>query len=201
MLNKLENVIGGSSNRDSFSGEGVRLHNEAEAERLVCNALALFELKEANLSVLLKGVDEKKAIVAFLKGRTHVSSKWIVTRRHAGHAANISRYMADVRVADPESRLSALVEMLKCEDCPLGAYRLNAPVDRNLKKILLELFCLNGYKFVVYMKRQTFLNLLRVYYDAERKRAGDALSDLAGGDDPSAYGFGVDDRGARHHGD
>ncbi len=50
------------------------------------------------------------------KARTHASNKWIVTRLYAGHAANISRYMADVNAADPESRLYALAEMLKCEN-------------------------------------------------------------------------------------
>lgn len=116
ILNQLDGVIGGQVKRGSLSGEAVQLHDEAEAERLVSNALVLFKLDEKDLSTLPKGAEEKKAIVALIKEHTHVSNQWIVNRLSAGHAANISRYMADVRSAKSDSRLYKLSGMLKCED-------------------------------------------------------------------------------------
>ncbi|QHI69061.1 transposase [Tichowtungia aerotolerans] len=116
MLDKLDGVIGGHVKRASLSGEAVQLHDEGEAERLVCEALDLLKLDEKDLSALPKGAEEKKAIAARVKERTHVSNQWIVSRLSAGHAANVSRYMADVRSAQPDSRLYKLTGMLKCED-------------------------------------------------------------------------------------
>lgn len=116
MLDKLDDVIGGRVERDSFSGEEVRLHDEAEAERLVRKGLARLKLKESDLQTLPKGAEEKKAIVMFLKTRTHAGNKWIVTRLHAGHAANIPRYMADAKSTKSGSRLYKLIKMLECED-------------------------------------------------------------------------------------
>jgi len=116
LLDKLDDVIGGKGKRDSFAGQEVRLHDEAEAERLVCKGLALFKLKDFDLEALPKGAEEKKALVSLLKKQTFVSNKWIVARLHAGHPANIPRYMADVRGAAPESRLCNLAGMLEYED-------------------------------------------------------------------------------------
>jgi hypothetical protein len=116
MMDKLDDVIGEKGHRDSFSGQEVRLHDEAAAERLVCESLARLKLKEADVPLLPKGADEKKAVISLLKMRTHVSNKWIVKRLYAGHPANIPRYIADVKTAKPGSRFSGLVRMLECED-------------------------------------------------------------------------------------
>jgi len=116
MLDKLDDVIGGKVQKNSFSGEEVRLHDEADAERRVCESLKRLKLREIQLLSLSKGAEEKKAIIALLKKQTHVSNSWIVTRLHAGHPANIARYMAEVNSAEPGSRLYKLAEMLKCED-------------------------------------------------------------------------------------
>lgn len=116
MLDKLDDVIGGRGRRDSFSGEEVRLHDEADAERLVCKSLVRLKLKETDLPILPKGAEEKKAVIALLKKRTHVSNKWIVKRLYSGHPANIPRYTMDVKSAEPGSHLQGLKEMLECED-------------------------------------------------------------------------------------
>lgn len=116
MMDKLDDVIGERGERASFSGEEVRLHDEVEAARLVCKGLARLELNEEDLLNLPKGAEEKKALVAVLKTRTSAGNKWIVSRLNAGHAANIPRYMADVKRAAAGSRLRKLMEMLECED-------------------------------------------------------------------------------------
>jgi len=116
LLDRLDDVIGGQGERDSFSGQEVRLHDEAEAERLVCKGLAQLKLKDSDLLVLPKGAEEKKILVALLKNRTFVSNKWIVARLYAGHPSNIPRYMKAVKGAASESRLRKLIEMLECED-------------------------------------------------------------------------------------
>lgn len=116
MLDKLDDVIGGKTHRDSYSGQEVRLHDEVDAERLVCESLTLLKLKESDLPFLPKGADEKKAVITLIKKRTHVSNKWIVKRLYAGHPANIPRYIADVKTAKLGSRLSGVVMILECED-------------------------------------------------------------------------------------
>ena len=116
MLDKLDDVMDEKVRRDSFSGEEVRLHNEADAERLVRESLKRLKLSEAGLLSLPKGAEEKMVMIALLKKRTHVSNGWMVNRLYAGHPANISRYLADVKAAEPNSRLHMLAGMLKCED-------------------------------------------------------------------------------------
>lgn len=116
MLDKLDGLIGGKRRRDSFSGQEMRLHDEAEAERLVRESLVRLKLKESDLPALPKGSDGKKAVIALLKNRTHASNRWIVNRLQAGHPANVPRYMEDVKKASPRSQLHDWIVMLKCED-------------------------------------------------------------------------------------
>ena len=116
MLDKLDDVIGGRGERASFCGEEARLHDEAEAERLVCRGLSRLGLTEQTLMTLSKGAEEKKALVAVLKRRTSAGNKWIANRLSAGHAANIPRYRADAERAAEGSPLRKVIKMLECED-------------------------------------------------------------------------------------
>lgn len=116
MLEKLDHVIGAKGERDSFCGQEVRRHDEAEAERLVKRCLLKLKLQETDLSCLAKGAEEKVSIVAFLKRNTHVSNKWIVGRLNAGHPANIPRYIKMAKSAKPGSRICTIMEMFECED-------------------------------------------------------------------------------------
>ncbi len=116
LLEKLDDVVGVQGERASFSGQEVVLHDETEAERLVLAGLSRLNLTASGLAKLPKGADEKKALVWLLKKRTPLSNKWIVQRLHAGHPANIPRYIAAVRAAEAGGRLNELVRMLECED-------------------------------------------------------------------------------------
>jgi REP element-mobilizing transposase RayT len=116
MLAKLDDVIGVRGERASFCGAEVRLHDEAEAERLVCKGLSQLGLTGEDLLNLPKGAEEKKALVAVLKKRTSAGNKWIAARLNAGHAANIPRYRADAERAAEGSSLRKIIKALECED-------------------------------------------------------------------------------------
>ena len=116
MLDKLDDVIGERGERASFCGEEARLHDEVEAERLVCRGLARLGLTGEDLLNLPKGADVKKVLAEILKRRTSAENKWIVSRLNAGHAANIPRYRADVERGEQGSSLRKMMEMLECED-------------------------------------------------------------------------------------
>jgi REP element-mobilizing transposase RayT len=99
----------------SYSGDAVREHNEAEAERLVEFGLAGMGVARGELESMRKGAPEKMALAWLLKKRTVVRNEWIGRRLFCGHAANIPGYVRKVEQAK-EGPLAELKRMLISED-------------------------------------------------------------------------------------
>ena len=89
MLDRIELLSG---QRESFSGEQVRLHDENEAEALFQKGLRVLNLEEKDLPMMPKGADEKALLAWLLRRHNVVSNRWISERLEMGRADCLSRY-------------------------------------------------------------------------------------------------------------
>jgi len=89
MLERIESLSG---QRESFSGEQIRLHDVKEAEVLLQKGLRVLELKEEDLPTMSKGADEKALLAWLLRRHSMVSNGWISERLVMGRADCLSRY-------------------------------------------------------------------------------------------------------------
>ena len=76
---KIERVIVGRD-RQSYSGEGIERHDEAQAERLARGGMAALGVDESDLLIMRKGDDRKCVIAWLVHTRTMVRHKWIADR-------------------------------------------------------------------------------------------------------------------------
>jgi putative transposase len=123
LLEKLADGLRSKRKRGSVSGEGVRAHDEAEAERLVRTVLKALELplEAAELSGRGRFRDGKALAAWWVRGRTVVSNRWLGERLAMGHPGSVSREMGRIRrdpgLARLAKRLTLQIDkMLKCED-------------------------------------------------------------------------------------
>jgi len=100
MMERLDGVIGGSGKRESFSGEPARLHDEAEALRLLDEGLDLLAVEPSTLKDMRKNAPEKQVLAWLLRSRSIVSNQWITERLHCGHPCNVSAFVGNVKRAD-----------------------------------------------------------------------------------------------------
>ena len=93
----------GSVDRSSVVGEPRRMHDEAEAERLLIDAAGMIGMDLTGLDQLKKG-DLRKGILAwFLSKNTSVGQKWIAKRLWMGDSSTVSRVIRQVeRTKDSE---------------------------------------------------------------------------------------------------
>ena len=79
--------------KGSQTGEPLREHGAAEAERLLLKALPALGLPVSadELATLRKADPRKAAIVILLRKRTSVANGWIAERLAMGHASTVSR--------------------------------------------------------------------------------------------------------------
>lgn len=99
----------------SFSGEAIREHNEAEADKLIVQGLGKLGVLPGQLEGMRKGAPAKMALAWLVKKKTVVRNEWISERLSCGHPANIPGYVRRVELADG-GQLAELKEILKSED-------------------------------------------------------------------------------------
>jgi REP element-mobilizing transposase RayT len=114
LMEKMDDGLTGKRN-DSFSGDAIREHNEAEAERLLSGGLKRLGLSSADLESMHKGAPEKMVLAWMLKKRTVVKNEWISHYLCCGHPANVSGYVRKVDEA-VDSRLAECKKILDSED-------------------------------------------------------------------------------------
>ena len=69
------------------------MHDEAEAERLVCLGMSALNLEEDDLARMIKGAPAKYAIAWLVRRNTSVRTRWIKNRLQMGSATNFSDYL------------------------------------------------------------------------------------------------------------
>jgi putative transposase len=86
LCDSLENI-----ERGSVVGEQRRMHDEAEAERLLIHASGVVGLDLKEIDLLKKGDFQKGLVAWFLSKNTSVGQKWIAKRLGMGDSSNVSR--------------------------------------------------------------------------------------------------------------
>ena len=94
----LEKAVAGKA-RKSHAGEARRAHDEAAAEVLLAQGLALMGLKKGDLAALAKGAKEKQVLAWWLRKRTVVSRAWVSRRLQMGDESRVTQAVAAVRRA------------------------------------------------------------------------------------------------------
>ncbi|MEA2069634.1 MAG: hypothetical protein U9P12_10565 [Verrucomicrobiota bacterium] len=93
---EMEKRLGGAletAKRESLSGEGIRRHDETEAERLVQKGLSALNLTNEDLSGMKKNCPEKYAIAWLIRRNTSVRPVWIKERLKMGKATNFADFL------------------------------------------------------------------------------------------------------------
>jgi hypothetical protein len=90
LLDRVDKVRDGKE-KETYYGDEVRPHDEAQAEKLLRVGLGVLELKEQDLKKMAKGVKEKQVLAWWLRKKTMVSRKWISQRLGMGDVSRITQ--------------------------------------------------------------------------------------------------------------
>jgi len=119
LLAKLHEAVEGKD-RDSYSGAGIRAHDEVYAEGVIQRGMKLLNLGEEDLAALPRGHDYKCLLAWSVHRHSLVSNKWLANRLVMGSASNICRHVAKAKNSGDGhvSRLRKKLErvMTKYED-------------------------------------------------------------------------------------
>ena len=93
--------------RESYLGDELRDHDEAQALKILKRGLGVLGMKESDLEGKSKGALEKQVLAWWLRKKTVVSRKWVSEKLGIG---NLSRVTSAVRKVNSgkESLLSDL---------------------------------------------------------------------------------------------
>ncbi|MEW5817402.1 MAG: transposase [Spirochaetota bacterium] len=111
LISFLDRAIHGKK-RESFSGDELREHGEAQAERFLRKGLRELELTNHDLQGRAKGVEEKQVLAWWLRKKTIVSRKWISERLQMGDASRVSKALNIVSSAK-DSHIRKIKERLE----------------------------------------------------------------------------------------
>lgn len=96
LLGLMEKTLEGKT-RESFLGDELREHDEAQALKILQRGLDVLEISECDLQAKGKGAVEKQVLAWWLKKKTVVSRKWISEKLRMG---DLSRVTNAVRRVD-----------------------------------------------------------------------------------------------------
>ena len=98
---------------DNLRGEQRRAHDEAEAERLLQEALRVLELEESELLSFKSTHPVKGAVAWLLKKYTTVEVVWVAARLNMGHRTGASRAISRFDCASGSEQLALKQKMLQ----------------------------------------------------------------------------------------
>lgn len=96
LLGKLGGAVS-NNKRDSYSGEAIIRHDEAEAERLVNVGMKILGISENDLDGMRKGAMEKRLLALLVQDRTMAKQSWTSERLRMGVASNVGTYARSAR--------------------------------------------------------------------------------------------------------
>ncbi len=79
--------------RDSFGGEAMREHGEAQAEAWILMGMEALGLSESDLVEMKKNCSEKYALACLVRRNTCVRPAWIKARLHMGTATGFAAFL------------------------------------------------------------------------------------------------------------
>ncbi len=110
LLALLKTVMNGKQG-ETYTGDEVRAHNEAEAERLFRAGLRVLQLRDQDLEEMGKGSTEKQVLAWWLRKRTVVSRNWISRKLTMGDVSRVTQAIIAVNI-DKDVRFGNLKESL-----------------------------------------------------------------------------------------
>ena len=99
-LEKLEKYLDGAvegRRRESHSGQAKAAHDEAAAEKALCQALKALGCDESDLAQMAKSAPEKMVLAWWLRQRTTVGLRWVSERLRMGHFTRVSQAVSQVK--------------------------------------------------------------------------------------------------------
>lgn len=114
LIGRLDGTLQGVT-RSSLNGEEMRLHDEAEAERMLQAGMECLGLDEGDLTGMPKGAEAKAVLAWHLRKHTTVGRKWVAQRLAMGDESRITKL---VRAVELESRYAELKMKLKIPNIP-----------------------------------------------------------------------------------
>lgn len=97
----------------SLGGEGIRSHNERQAEKLLSRGIRILGLTESSLEAMRKSAQEKQVLAWLLRSRTTVSNEWVSSHLLCGHPDGVSRYVKTVEMTKDKVMLALKKKVLK----------------------------------------------------------------------------------------
>jgi putative transposase len=77
--------------KETYSGDEVRAHDQAQAEKFLRVGLSALELNEQDLRDMPKGAMEKQVLAWWLRRKMIVSRKWISERLRMGDVSRVTQ--------------------------------------------------------------------------------------------------------------
>jgi putative transposase len=111
VLAVLDAVLDGKE-RESYQGEELRAHDEAEADRILQVGLRVLKLKEQDFTKMAKGAPEKQVLAWWLRKRTVVGRKWISQRLKMGDVSRVTQAINAVNAEDKDRLILFLKKRL-----------------------------------------------------------------------------------------
>lgn len=99
LMDKAAGRIAGRK-RASYRGEGLRAHDEREAQRLLAAGLVRLGLTQKAAAALKQTDPRKQALAWLIKTRTVMRDEWLGKHLPMGHRSNISRAVSVFRTAE-----------------------------------------------------------------------------------------------------
>ncbi len=90
LIEMIGKVIQGKR-EETYKGDEVQAHNEAEAGRLLRMGLKTLGLKEQELERMAKGAREKEILAWWLRKKTVVSREWISQNLKMGDVSRVTQ--------------------------------------------------------------------------------------------------------------
>ena len=111
LLGILDKVIEGKQ-KETYKGDEVRAHDEAEADRLFRRGLRVLGLKDGELDRMPKGAKRKQILAWWLRKETVVSREWISQRLRMGDVSRVTQAFRKVETCN-DPRLVSLRKQLE----------------------------------------------------------------------------------------
>jgi hypothetical protein len=99
LIEMVDRVIQGKQ-RETYKGDEIQAHDEAEADRLLRVGLKTLSLKEQELGRMAKGAQEKQILAWWLRKKTVVSREWISHKLKMGDVSRVTQATRNVDTHD-----------------------------------------------------------------------------------------------------
>ena len=115
LMDRADGLLSGRQ-RVSFSKEGLQMHDECAAEKLLKEVLARLATTLVTIQRNRQNDPRKQAVAWYLKGRTVVGDAWICRRLEMGSRSNVSRAVMAFRSPDDSVRRRLKAILRVCAD-------------------------------------------------------------------------------------